>query len=384
MPEDAAVNHPGRQPLPAAAWYQAGMWMGCDFFGLLRLLGRHRFAVHPGRLPACLFDLWFSAFNTATGALQQLLLGPGADRTKLEGDPIFIIGHWRTGTTLLHELLAMDGRLRCPTTFECFTPNNFLISETLLKPWSGFTLPRRRPPDNMQMGWDLPQEDEFALCNMGVPCPYWGIAFPNQPRQADDYFELDRLDAFQRRRWQQALRTFLARLTYKRPGRIVLKSPPHTFRLPILREMFPDARFIHLVRNPYVVFPSTVRLWKSLYVLNSYQEPTCADLEEQVLATFSRMHQRLEATRGLIGPARFCEVRYEDLLAGPLAAMRQIYEQLELGGFERVAPAIGQYFRDHADYQTNRFELTPDQRDRVTRRWGPYIEKYGYGGKDEG
>ena len=64
--------------------------------------------------------------------------------------------------------------------------------------------------------------------------------------------------------------------------------------------------------------------------------------------------------------------------------MRQIYEQLELGGFERMAPAIGQYFRDHADYQTNRFELTPDQRNRVTRRWGPYIEKYGYGGKDEG
>ena len=121
----------------------------------------------------------------------------------MEGDPIFIIGHWRTGTTLLHELLWLDGRQRCPTTFECFTPNNFLISETLLKPWSGFTLPRRRPPDNMQMGWDLPQEDEFALCNMGVPCPYWGIAFPNQPRQADDYFELDRLDAFQRRRWQQ-------------------------------------------------------------------------------------------------------------------------------------------------------------------------------------
>ena len=242
-------------------------------------------------------------FNTATGALQQLLLGPGADRTKLEGDPIFIIGHWRTGTTLLHELLAMDGRLRCPTTFECFTPNNFLISETLLKPWSGFTLPRRRPPDNMQMGWDLPQEDEFALCNMGVPCPYWGIAFPNQPRQADGLFRVGPARRLPAPPLAAALRTFLARLTYKRPGRIVLKSPPHTFRLPILREMFPDARFIHLVRNPYVVFPSTVRLWKSLYVLNSYQEPTCADLEEQVLATFSRMHQRLEATRGLIGRA---------------------------------------------------------------------------------
>ena len=178
MPEDAAVNHPGRQPLPAAAWYQAGMWMGCDFFGLLRLLGRHRFAVHPGRLPACLFDLWFSAFNTATGALQQLLLGPGADRTKLEGDPIFIIGHWRTGTTLLHELLAMDGRLRCPTTFECFTPNNFLISETLLKPWSGFTLPAAAPRTTCRWAGTSPRKTSSPCATWECPVPTGASPFP--------------------------------------------------------------------------------------------------------------------------------------------------------------------------------------------------------------
>ena len=112
-------------------------------------------------------------------------------------------------------------------------PNNFLVCEPLLKAWSGFVLPRRRPPDNMQMGWDCPQEDEFALCNMGVPSPYWSIAFPNEPPQSQDYFELDRLGPVQRRRWKQALQTFLKRLTWKRRGRIVLKSPAHTFRLPI-------------------------------------------------------------------------------------------------------------------------------------------------------
>ena len=267
-----------------------------------------------GSPPACSTSV--AAFSTPQpGRWTPSFTGPWVDRVKLAGDPIFIIGHWRTGTTLLHELLTLDPRHRCPTTFECFLPNNFLVCEPLLKFWSGFVLPRRRPPDNMQMGWDCPQEDEFALCNMGVPSPYWSIVFPNEPPAAQDYFELDRLGPVQRRRWQQALRTFLKRLTWKRPGRIVLKSPTHTFRLPMLREMFPDARFIHVVRNPYAVFPSTVRLWKSLYVLNSYQEPTCADLEEYVLSTFSRMHERLEATRGLIDPHRFCEVRYEDLLA---------------------------------------------------------------------
>ncbi len=384
MTDDPAVNRAGPTAPAPAAWYHAGIWMGSDFFGLLRLLTRHRFRVHPGRLPACLFDLGFSVFNTATAALETLLLGPWVERAKLEGDPIFIIGHWRTGTTLLHELLALDGRHRCPTTFECFSPGNFLISEALLKTWSSFILPHRRPPDNMPMGWDRPQEDEFALCNLGVPSPYWSLAFPNQPPQARDYFELERLSPAERRRWQQALRTFLQRLTWRRRGRLVLKSPPHTCRLPTLRAMFPDARFIHVVRNPYAVFPSTMRLWQSLYVLNSYQQPTCAGLEERVLATFSRMHQRLQATRGLIAPRRFCEVRYEDLMRQPLCAMRAIYEQLELGGFEQVAPAIGRYFQDRADYQTNRYELTPELRERISRRWRPYIEQYGYQEKDEG
>ena len=68
----------------------------------------------------------------------------------------------------------------------------------------------------------------------------------------------------------------------------------------------------------------------------------------------------------------------------PLCAMRAIYEQLELGGFEQVAPAIGRYFQDRADYQTNRYELTPELRERISRRWRPYIEQYGYGGKGEG
>ena len=384
MGDTAAANPAGPSAPSQAAWYQAGIWMGADFFGLLRLLARHGFRVHRGRLPACLIDLGFSAFNTATAAMETLLTDPWVERVKLAGDPIFIIGHWRTGTTLLHELLGLDRRHRCPTTFECFSPNNFLISEAVLKTWSGFTLPNRRPPDNMQMGWDRPQEDEFALCNLGVPSPYWSIAFPNQSPQAEDYFDLERLGPAQRRRWQQALGRFLKRLTWKRRGRLVLKSPPHTFRLPILREMFPDARFIHVVRNPYVVFPSTMRLWKSLYVLNSYQEPTCAGLEEQVLATFSRMHERLEATRGLIAPRRFCEVRYENVMRQPLCAMRAIYEQLELDGFEHVAPAIGRYFQDRADYQTNRYELTPALRERISRRWRPYIERYGYQEKDKG
>ena len=368
-----------KMSFPRLSWAAAAIWMGADFFGLTRLLIRNRFDVHPTHVPGCLFDLACGLVNTSLKGLQRLTIQPRVDHVEPDDQPIFVIGHWRTGTTLLQELLALDPRHRCPTTFECFCPNHFLLTEKFLKNWTGFVLPRNRPSDNMEMGWERPQEDEFALCNMGIPSPYLTIAFPNKTPQSQEYYELEEIDEAQRLRWKRAFVGFLRQLSWRKPGRLVLKSPPHTFRLPLLNEMFPKARFLHIVRNPYVVFPSTVRLWKSLYAAHGYQKPTYEGLEEQVFETFSRMHARLEATRGLIDPSRFHELRYEDLVRDSVGQMRAIYQQLSLGDFAAVEPAVQAYATSHAAYQTNRYQVTPELRREIARRWKPYIEQYGYG-----
>jgi omega-hydroxy-beta-dihydromenaquinone-9 sulfotransferase len=368
---------PEQEHFPRPNWKEAAVWLGADFFTLWRILLRNGFRVSPVCVADCSIDVLVSVINTALTALQSFYWGARIGRIELPDDPIFIIGHWRTGTTLLHELLALDPRNRCPTTYECFSPNHFLLSEPLVAGWLGYTLPARRPSDNMAMGWDKPQEDEFALCNMGVPSPYATMAFPNQPPQFQEYLELDEVSPPQRRRWERAFQTFLKQLLLKRPGRLVLKSPPHTFRLPVLVRMFPRARFIHMRRDPYAVFSSTVRLWKSLYAWQGYQLPTYEGLEEYVLDTFVRMHKRLETTRGLVDPARFHELRYEDLLRDPQGQTAAIYERFSLGGFDELRPKIAEYFRQRADYQTNRHELTPELREKIARRWGPWLDKQG-------
>jgi hypothetical protein len=108
------------------------------------------------------------------------------------------------------------------------------------------------------------------------------------------------------------------------------------------------------------------------------QIPRYQGLEELVFQTFNRMYEVFEQQRALIPRERLCEVRYEDLVKEPLEQMRAIYEQLELGGFEEVLPAFQRYFADKADYQTNRFELSPQERAEIGRRWRSYIERYGY------
>lgn len=368
----------GKERFPQPKWNQAVIWTGSDLRGLLQILTKNRWRVRPLCWPGCLADLAFATGNTSLHALESLVYGTSVKRAEVRPDPIFILGHWRTGTTLLHDVLSLDARHGAPTTYQCFLPNHFLLSERLLKRWSSFTLPASRPPDKVEMGWDRPQEDEFALCNMGVPSIYSTIAFPNRPPQNLEYLELESISEKCRNRWKTAWRSFLQRVQYRSPGRLVLKSPTHTFRLPVLLEMFPAARFVHLTRHPVAVFMSTVRLWKSLFLSNAYQKPHFQGLEEFVFTTFLRMHQRLQATRQLVPQGRLIDIRYEDFVGDIRSTMRLIYEKLELGEFQQVEPAIDSYVGRHVDYQPNRHQPTLEREGEIYDRWQSYFQTYDY------
>jgi hypothetical protein len=316
--------------------------------------------------------------NTALRAVQELLWGRQLKQVEIVHSPLFIIGHWRTGTTLLHELLTLDDHHTYPTTYQCFCPNHFLLTESCLSRVLGFFLPSKRPMDNMPLAWNRPQEDEFALCNLGQPSPYLTIAFPNRGPQHREFFDLENVPPEALERWKACLLRFLRQVTFRNRKRIVLKSPTHTYRIKVLLDLFPDARFVHVVRNPYVVFPSTVNLWQSLYAHQALQHPTLKGLEDYVFDNFLHMYEKLEEARPWLDSSRFYELRYEDLVSHPVKHVRAIYEHLELGDFDQILPRLKQYIANTADYQTNRYELSPELRDTITQRWGEVIQRYGY------
>jgi hypothetical protein len=353
-------------------------WDGMSTWGWIGLMARNRFAIAPHRIGMAVIVFIVSIFNFILWAIQTLIFGRRIARTALKNDPIFVIGHWRSGTTLLHELLVLDHRHAFPDTFACFDPNHFLISGWFFKPLLKILLPSRRPMDNMPAGWDRPQEDEFALCNMGVRSPYLTIVFPNRPPQDQEYLDLEGLPEKAVERWKSKLLWFLRCLTYRQPKRMVLKSPAHTCRIRVLLELFPKAKFVHIVRDPYVIFPSTVNLWKRLYKDEGLQSPKYRGLEEHVFQTFERMYKVFERDRRLIGPGQLSEVHYEDLIADPIAQMRRIYTDLQLGDFEAVRPAMETYMAGQKDYKTNRYEISPENRAEIRRRWEKYLMKYGY------
>ena len=343
--------------------------------GWSKLLWRNRLAVDLRHAHIAASISAMSLLHCVLGAMQTLQSGWWLRHRKVEQPPLFVLGHWRAGTTLLHELMVLDERHTSPSTYACMNPSHFLLSEEFARRWLNFLLPSHRPMDNMPTGWDRPQEDEFALANLGLPSPYLTIAFPNHPPQCQQYLTLEGLPPEDLDRWKRGLMRFLRNVGYRVPEkRIVLKSPPHTARVKTLLEMFPDARFVHIVRDPYTVFASTVNLWKTLYTKHGLQTPRYEGLEEYVLQTFERMYDKFERDRLLFRPSQFCEIRYEELVRDPEAGMRQIYEQLELGALDKYLPALQAYLAGTDGYQTNRYpQLTSEQHRQVSERLGPVL-----------
>ncbi len=353
-------------------------WDGMGVSGWFPLVARNRFVISPICIGMAILIGFLSIVNSLLWLIQAAVFGRRIDRTNIEHDPIFVIGHWRSGTTLLHELLVRDPRHTFPDTYACFAPNHFLVSGWIFKPFLKWLLPSKRPIDNMPAGWDHPQEDEFAICNMGLPSPYLTIAFPNHPPQCQEYLDFQNVPEADRNRWKNTFLWFLRCITLQNPKRIVLKSPPHTARIRVLLEMFPKAKFVHIVRNPYSIFPSTVNLWKRLYQDEGLQVPTGAGLEDHVYDTLNRMYDAFERDRELLGPGQFCEVRFERLVADPLAEMQRVYDELELNEFDAARPGIEDYFAGQKNYKKNRFQMTPEMRAEIARRWSKFFEKYDY------
>jgi len=319
-----------------------------------------------------------AAFNSIAEPLSEARFRRQIRQRPATDPPLFIVGHWRSGTTLLHELLMLDDRFCCPTTYQCFAPGHFLLTEDALTAALRWIIPSQRPMDNVAAGWDRPQEDEFALVNMGAPSPYRRMAFPVTSPPRPEALDVRGLSAPELERWQQTLRRFLDRLAIRDPRRPVLKSPPHTARVGLLAERVPGARFLHIVRDPFVVFSSTVRLWQSLHDVQSMQVDRGAGLEDYVFAAFDEMYGAFERDRPGLPEGSLHELRYEDLVADPVARLEEAYDRLGLDDFARVRPALETQARAMKQYRTASYRHDPRLVAEISHRWRPFIERYGY------
>jgi hypothetical protein len=238
---------------------------------------------------------------------------------------------------------------------------------------------RRRYQDEMALGAEVPSEDEVALCTMTGLSPYMTWYFSRDGAGYDNYLSFRNAPESEVVRWKAALTTFFKKLTVRYHRPLVLKSPPHTARIRLLLGLFPDARFVHIHRDPYLVFRSTRHLIRAVHPLFCLQECPTPDGDDRILSVYTEMYDAFFEERGLIPEGRLCEVAYEDLEREPVSLIGSIYETLGLAGFESLRPRLEAYLDTIAGYGKNQHaELPEPLRQRIANEWRRSFAEWGY------
>ncbi len=295
--------------------------------------------------------------------------------------PLFLLGFWRSGTTLLHELFCSDTRFGFPSTYACMNPSHFLLTEK----WANMRAPQQtlRPMDSMQYSWASPQEDEFALLALGAPSVYESLIVPSLMRDAQSLVDIRRRSPEELARWVEVLQYFVRLLTVQQGKAMILKSPPHGFRLPLLPSLFPLARYVVLERNPYEVFASNVKLWRTMLEMYGVDSASSDEIEQFILAAYALHEEAIAEGVGNIDPRKVAWVRYEELIADPVGRMALLYRELGLEDFEVARPRVERYVASVSNHTRNRFRLSPTQKEAVDSAWGKLIREKGYGWPDD-
>ncbi len=355
-----------------------GLFAGITLVRWLRILRENHFAVdrrYWGRAAAITVG---SLPNTLVAAWENWVYGRKIRETSV-APPLFILGIWRSGTTHLHNLLAQDDRLAYPTTYQTSFPHTFLTTEKMSTRLLGFSLPDKRPMDNVKFGFAEPQEDEFALCSMTGRALPMAWAFPHKAGHYGRFLTLRDASAVELAEWKSALVWLVRKLSFKYGRPLVLKSPGHTCRIRLLLELFPQARFVHIHRNPYDVFRSTQHWIRAGTPIWALQRADYCDLEERAIRQYREVHDVFFEERGLIPKDHFHEIGFEELEADPIGQIRGLYEALALPDFGHVEPALRHYLATIAGYRKNTLpELSTDLRSRVAQEWRKCFEEWGY------
>ncbi|MCA9055655.1 MAG: sulfotransferase, partial [Planctomycetaceae bacterium] len=229
-------------------------------------------------------------------------------------------------------------------------------------------------------GWDIPQEEDIAMAILTQMSPYMLSADPDRFDYLRAYWDLSELTAADFAYWRENYLTYLKRVTYKDPLRrqLVLKSPVNTLRIPILLELFPDAKFVCIQRNPYDVFNSSVHLRQTLMLENCLGRPELRDLEESIYWVHEFVFRTYQRDRDLIPSGHLHEIRFEDVEADPVGQLQQVYRALDLGGWDEMREIIEPQVPALRRYKKNVFQDTPERMQRIYDRLEFIFEHYGY------
>lgn len=323
------------------------------------------------------------------------ILFPRLWRVKVR-EPVFVIGHARSGTTLAHRLMCGDERFSAFRYWELLLPS--LLEKKLVRAGAwvdrsllGGRIERRLvawekrkfgPTQHIhKMGLNVPEEDDLIFqssCASG----FWMTKLPYMGEL--DFFHVDQRPRRSRLRLMRYYRECVRRqLCLGGTDRIHLsKNPTWCGRVQTLIDVFPDARFVLPYRNPYETIPSLLKLLHVSWKHQGNMDEARIRESTRVMTDLSYEHYLLPEQVLARNPGtRWAEIDYRELTAQPRAAITRVYEQL---GIE-MTPQMAQFLaaeesrsRQHESahrYSLAEFGLEDTE---IRTRLAPLFERFGW------
>jgi omega-hydroxy-beta-dihydromenaquinone-9 sulfotransferase len=354
--------------------------MGISFGKWMNLLWKNKFAIDVQYWPKALFIALTVILNIPFQVLEKIRFNGKIKNTKVQ-PPVFILGHPRSGTTFLQYVLSKDPNFAFCTTTEGLLPNIFLTGGSIAEKLLAAAMPATRPQDNVKAGASLPIEEEFAMGNISNTSWVHGLYFPrNIYKWFDNYVTFKKGDNRVKQHWKDHFDFFLKKLSLRYPGKsLLLKSPANTGRLKELYELYPNAKFIHIYRDPFKVYLSNERLYEKILPIIGFQKVSNAFMQEHILYAYEEMYRKYLTDRILIPHNQIIEFSYEDFIKSPEETMKKTYEHLELGSFEKVLPFFKTELQSTEDYKPNSYlKMDEALRVKIVDRWKFAFDVFGY------
>jgi hypothetical protein len=309
-----------------------------------------------------------------------LLEHPEIRQERIE-KPWFIVSFPRTGTTLLHRLLAQDSASRLPRPWEMDQPcppptsRTYHTDPRIARAKLNLAILDRLAPGFRAIhALEATEPEECINLFANEIRSVWFLVGLNLPMYAQWMFQQDLVPLYQRHKAQLQL------LQWQCPGeRWVLKAPQHLLGLGAIFSVYPDARIVMLHRDPVEVVSSEASLFFTMRSAFHDQVDRAALGYEMIEHLGVLMDAALKA-REVHSASPFVDLSYREFARDPLGGVRQIYEAFGAPLSTETEARMKNWLannRQHKHgkhhYSLEEYGLTPDA---ISRRFATYRERF--------
>ncbi len=352
--------------------------LGTRFIILLKLVFKNGIGLNPKYILRFLSLVPISLLSEIFILVEKIKFNRKIKQTRIEKPPVIIIGHWRSGTTFLHQLILQDNQFTAPTVVQVIAPEHFLFSTKYYIPILKVLLPEKRPMDEVEMAPLAPMEDEWAFIRMGSETPLVKFFFPLA--NIKTLFDIQEFIPQGKKlvQWKKNMLTLLKKITLLTQKQIILKNPFHTPRILLLAEVLPGTRFIHIVRHPYKIVPSAIYTWNIMSEENAFKSGWKKPTIDEAARIVDEFWRSVNENKKRLKENEFAEVKYEDLEADPVEELKRIYKELNLEFSNQFETSIIQFMEEKKNYKKNVFNLTMEEKNIIEKKLSHYFKAYNY------